>query len=128
MDNSGVDTEATELTVTAEISIELGNIGDDVREFEFEAEDRVGKKFLLVMLDTVTAADSGGVGVREFVGDMNSFRTPAGTDIIGAPGSIAFMAVDSKSQSLRFPSCECQSNPPSTGNGLVWPVRRENPP
>lgn len=29
-------------------------------------------------------AVGGGVGVLEFEGDMNSFRTPAGTDIIGA--------------------------------------------
>lgn len=42
----------------------------------------------------------GGVGVLELAGDMNSFKIPAGTDIMGAPAvSRSFMVVEGLSVS-----------------------------
>lgn len=59
--------------------------------------DCAGEMTVASVEEVVTVVDDetrrGGVGVLELAGDMNSFKTPAGTDIMGAPAvSRSFMA------------------------------------
>lgn len=58
--------------------------------------DWAGERVVVSVEEVVRVDDEGGrggVGVLELAGDMNSFKTPAGTDIMGAPAvSKSFMA------------------------------------
>lgn len=58
-----------------------------------EGEETEACVIVVVEDDDVLVQETSGLGVLEFEEGMNSFRTPAGTDIMGAAAvSISFMA------------------------------------
>lgn len=61
------------------------------RDGDWAGERTVVSVVVVTLVDD--EAGGGGVGVLELAGDINSFKTPAGTDIMGAPAvSRSFMA------------------------------------
>lgn len=74
----------------------FGVLGDVVmpvaRDGDGDGEGTAASDGVLMTVEEDEEAGRGGVGVLELAGDMNSFKTPAGTDIMGAPAvSRSFM-------------------------------------